>query len=227
MLMTPRSRPIVFGGPSLELVDAQIGDRLDLRPPIRRGDLEALLDGRSRTGCVLITDGCFGQDMSVSSVECLRLIKAGWLLLGSSSIGALRAADCSKVGMVGVGHVFMGYRLGYFKSDADVAVRYAGNVPFEMTVSYVHADYIAKELARDHGLTQSAHRRFLQALRKVPWHERTAPSTASLFADIHGNADLAPSFIEAANDPRRHPKKLDALLAVRYLNTLYLKQALE
>lgn len=227
MLMAPRSRPIVYGGPSLQLLGSHFGSRFDIRPPIRRGDLEVLVKERPKPGCVLIADGCFGQTMSVSPVECLRLIKEGWLLLGTSSIGALRAADCHYAGMIGIGHVFMGYRMGYFKSDADVAVRYAGTTPLEVTISYVHADYIARLLSRNYRLTAVNHRKFLCAVRQIPWCERALHGVAKKFANIHCDDALEPLFIRAASDPRQHPKKLDAVLAVEYLDRLYLKRAFE
>ena len=46
-------------------------------------------------------------------------------MLGASSMGALRAAECARFGMEGVGEVFRQYRDGERSADADVAVTHA------------------------------------------------------------------------------------------------------
>lgn len=226
MLVSPRYRPIVFGGPSIDLAMEKYGKHFDFRPPIKRGDLEVLEHNKRHSGCVLITDGVFGSTLSVSPVECLRLIKKGWLLLGSSSMGALRAADCNSAGMVGVGHVYMGYQLGYYKSDADVSVVYAGAQGGEITISYVHADYIGRILQRSQSLSSVNHRKFLSFLRKMPWYDRNKENVASEFSIAHKSEKLANSFLDMSNNPNCHPKKLDALLACDYLWSLYGKRGL-
>lgn len=226
MLISPRYKPIVFGGPSLELAMEKYGKYFDFRPPIRRGDLEALAGDKRRSGCVLITDGVFGSTLSVSPVECLRVLQKGWLLLGSSSMGALRAADCNSAGMVGIGHVYMGYQLGYYKSDADVSVVYAGVPSKEITISYVHADYIGRILQRSQSLSSVNHRKFLSFLRRTPWYDRNRKSVASEFSIAHGKGELAEVFLDMSHDASCHPKKLDALLACDYMWGLYKKRGL-
>lgn len=224
MLVSPRYKPVVFGGPSIELAEEKYGHKFDFRGPIRRGDLEALMNERRHSGCVLITDGVFGQTLSVSPIECLRMIKNGWLLIGASSMGALRAADCNTAGMVGVGHVYMGYQLGYFKSDADVAVLYAGPRDDEATISYVHAEYVGRLIQKTHILASSDHRRFLHSLRQLPWYERAQELVAYKFASAHKCEDLAELFLDICSKSECHPKKLDALLACDYIWNLYMKR---
>lgn len=224
MLVSPRYKPVVFGGPSTELAMVKYGSHFDFRPPIKRGDLEVLADGKRHSGCVLVTDGVFGNTLSVSPAECLRIIKKGWLLLGSSSMGALRAADCNSAGMVGIGHVYMGYQLGYYKSDADVSVVYAGAQKNEITVSYVHADYIGRILQSSKSLSSINHRKFLSSLRQTPWYDRNKAHVASKFATAHKSEVLAEVFFDMCNNTNFHPKKLDALLACDYLWNLYWKR---
>jgi hypothetical protein len=75
-----------------------------LAPPIRRGDIYR--DFERGTRCFLLVDGEFDQSWAVSSGEILDVIRAGAIVLGSSSMGALRAAEMSRFGMIGVGRIY-------------------------------------------------------------------------------------------------------------------------
>jgi len=117
-------RPIVYLGPSLPLDEAQRLLTADYRPPVRRGDLPERYDGT-----VVIIDGEFGQSLSVSPNEVLRLLDAGTRVVGASSMGALRAAELYPYGMVGYGWIFEEYRSGRIMADDEVAVTYS---PFDL-----------------------------------------------------------------------------------------------
>lgn len=213
----------MFGNTSLELATIKYQNKFEIRPPIKRGDFDLLIK-EQKAGCVLITDGIFGQELSVSPVECLRMLRAGWIVLGSSSMGALRAADCCNGGMIGVGDIYMGYKLGYFKSDADVAVLYSGVDGSEVTMSYVHADYVGRVIARSHQLSTKNHRVFMSALRKIPWYSRSKNALALQFSYAHYESSLARVFMDLSECADFHPKKLDALLACDYLWSFYQKK---
>jgi hypothetical protein len=44
------------------------------------------------------------------------------MIVGASSMGALRAAELDSMGMVGIGTVYQYYRDGIIESDDDVAI---------------------------------------------------------------------------------------------------------
>ena len=225
MLLQIRNPPIVFGGPSLRLVYDRYQQTFDFRPPVRRGDLHALLKQHSTCpGCVLLTDGVFGSNMSVSPVECLDLIHSGWLVLGSSSMGALRAADCANAGMQGVGNIFFGFRSGYYHSDADVAVLYNADDHSELSISFAHADHLARILAHKHPLSGPARRRLLQDLRVVPWFERFPHVVAELFATHFSCPELLSQVPILLSDVNHNPKNQDALMACDLLAKFYLRK---
>src|SRR5689334_7150871 len=94
-------RPVVFLGPSMprEQALALLPDA-DYRPPIRRGDLDALPDDR----VVGMIHGGFDQNLSISPREIQNALVRGMSILGSSIMGALRAAEVR--GIVGIGKVF-------------------------------------------------------------------------------------------------------------------------
>src|SRR2546429_8339173 len=79
-------------------------------PPVKRGDLGELLARTEPPSAIGIVDGRFLQSLCISPKEVLNAIDAGVKVFGSSSMGALRAAECWQYGMVGVGRIFEAYR---------------------------------------------------------------------------------------------------------------------
>ena len=106
-------------------------------PPIKRGDLAAVED----YDIFVILDGEFGQNMSVSPKEILAVLERGKTVIGASSMGALRASELDRSGMIGVGWVYDYFRRCAVRRDADVALVYS---PFDlkpMTVPMVDLEY--------------------------------------------------------------------------------------
>jgi hypothetical protein len=116
-------RVYVYTGPTLPhdagrmLVDAHF------LPPIKHGDiLDALSEG---VECVAIIDGYYETVASVRHKEILQALEAGVHVLGSSSFGALRAAELNAFGMEGVGEIYRMYASGEIEADDEVAVKHA------------------------------------------------------------------------------------------------------
>ena len=72
--------------------------------PLKRGQLLQDLSDGVRT--FLIVDGEFDQSLAVAPGEIIEIMSRGALVMGSSSMGALRAAELKTVGMIGVGRVY-------------------------------------------------------------------------------------------------------------------------
>ncbi|HII05894.1 MAG TPA: TfuA-related McrA-glycine thioamidation protein, partial [Methanotrichaceae archaeon] len=116
-----RSRDIVvFLGPSLDIARAEEILEADYRPPAKRGDVfRAAKEGAKIVG---IIDGVFFQDSAVAHKEVLHVLEMGVVVVGASSMGALRAAELHTFGMEGVGEIFRLYREGLLISDDEVAL---------------------------------------------------------------------------------------------------------
>jgi hypothetical protein len=111
---------VVFLGPSLDRETAREHCGADYRPPAARGDiLQAARDGARIIGLI---DGVFFQECSVGHREVLAVLEAGVRVIGSSSMGALRAAELDTLGMEGVGDVYRLYHDGEIESDDEVAL---------------------------------------------------------------------------------------------------------
>jgi len=116
---------VVFLGPSLARNEAQqiLPDAIYL-PPAAMGDIVGALR-RYRPHAIGLIDGTFLQNMSVFHKELLYAMDNGAYVLGSSSMGALRAAECAQYGMIGIGEIYNAFASGELENDADVALTHA------------------------------------------------------------------------------------------------------
>jgi hypothetical protein len=114
-------RTTIFTGPSLPPGEARaLLPQAHVLPPAKRGDVyRARESGSSR---ILIIDGSFSQVLPVSPREVVEVARDGAQIVGASSMGAIRAAECWPVGVHGVGAVYRMYRSGLFDSDDPVVV---------------------------------------------------------------------------------------------------------
>lgn len=120
------SRPnIVFLGPSLAADDAKsLYPDLVVLPPAGMGDLLGAAN-RFRPHAIGLVDGTFLTNMSVYHKEILYAMEQGIWVLGSSSMGALRAAECDDFGMIGVGGIYDRLVSGEIEDDDEVALTHA------------------------------------------------------------------------------------------------------
>lgn len=119
--MTTDARVVVTAGPTIGSDDIHaVIPHAEVVPPISFGD--ALRYGLRRGDTLLIVDGLFFQSASVRHKELLTLMDDGVRVVGSSSMGALRAAELHPFGMEGYGWVFEGYRDGIIDADDEVGM---------------------------------------------------------------------------------------------------------
>ena len=110
---------ILFAGPSLHGVEPNF-DGITLRPPARQGDIaRAVLEG---AGAIGLIDGYFDAVAAPWHKEILFALSRGVAMLGSSSMGALRAAECAAFGMRPIGVIANDYHSGALDDDAAVAI---------------------------------------------------------------------------------------------------------
>ena len=95
----------------------------DYRPPVKRNDINILVD-KGGTNIIGIIDGIFFDRAAVAHREIIRAIKAGVTVVGGCSMGALRASELDTHGMIGMGRIYEWYRDGVIESDDEVAVTF-------------------------------------------------------------------------------------------------------
>lgn len=164
--------PIVFLGPSIPLDEARAIVNADFRPPCRRGDLAGVPGGT----IIGLIDGVFDQNEAVSPREIVYALKRGAIIFGSSSMGALRAAEVP--GMQGVGHVYEMYRTGVIDGDDEVALLFDPSRFVPLTVPLVNVRYAVERLLHSGSISASVSQRILAAAKKLHYRDRADHCTA-------------------------------------------------
>ena len=114
---------IIFTGPSLSFDEVKLLDPdLTCCPPVSRGDVKQVV--KSGAKIIGIIDGVFYNKAAVSHREILDALKLGVVVVGGSSMGALRAYELDVFGMIGVGKIYDCYKRGAIEADDEVALAF-------------------------------------------------------------------------------------------------------
>lgn len=163
-------RIILFAGPSLP-DGATIPAAIDLRPPARCGDLlRTVVEGPR---AVALVDGVFEHAPTVWHKEILYLMEWGIPVCGAASLGALRAAELDRYGMIGIGAIYRAYRDGVIERDDAVMVSHAPPELGHRALTVALVDAEASIMAS--GLDPADTGRLLRAARRLNFRERTWP----------------------------------------------------
>lgn len=209
-------KPVVFIGPSLGGHKLSFDD-LDLRPPAAVGDLALAAHGGVRT--IGLVDGLFGTTAAVWHKEILFALSRGCRVLGSSSMGALRAAECQAFGMEPVGAIADMYCRGSIEDDAAVALTHCS----------VEMDFMPLTVPLVDVWATLAHLRNMDLVsgQEASLVERSAAalhfaerSIDAMFAQCHlAAADMRDAVQAAFEAQFISQKKLDALALISRIRT--------
>ena len=203
-------KTIVFSGPSIAEAEVHRLAACTHAPPIKRGDLAAVDD----YDVFVILDGEFGQNMSVSPKEILAVLDRGKTVIGAASMGALRASELDRSGMIGVGWVYDYFRRCAVRRDADVALVYS---PFDhkpMTVPMVDLEYWMEQTSAA-GLIRNRERAvLLKVARNIFFAERTLDRLMGTLRRTVGG-DTLDSLLAFSGGTIPNVKSIDAAEAVR------------
>lgn len=194
MRSTPPSdlQPVVFVGPSCpsDLVRHVLPNALVV-PPVKRGDLYRfrLLD----FSVFIILDGVFSNLLAVSPREVVDVLHDGASVIGASSMGALRAADCGPAGAVGHGRIFRLFRRKVLSSEDEVAVIYLPERPYPaLTESLVNIRFAVRRACRAGFLTRTNAEALACSAESLQYHARSWREIAA-----KGRVQLSPLQIAA------------------------------
>ena len=209
---------ILFVGPSLasEIAEARkLHPDIAFRPPAACGDiLTAVQEGATAIGLI---DGYFGDLPSVWHKEILFALERGVAVAGGSSMGALRAAECSAFGMVGIGSIFDDYESGNLIDDEAVALVHApqelGWLP--LSVPWVDFEPTIESLYAKGDITVSERKKLLLAGRFLHFSERTYAKVVE--ACHFARKPRRDQILTAIRANRVERKRADARLVLEWL----------
>jgi hypothetical protein len=191
-----------------------------VHPPIRHGDTLRLNAEAGDT--ILILDGLFHHSAPIRHKEILHQLDRGVTVVGASSMGALRAAELTDFGMVGVGAVFALFRNGVLLGDDEVAVAHSLDGDYKpINHPLVNIRALVDHLVTSGDLSRTQADQIVHIAQSMPYIERTWRELAR--RTIGG--DLEPS-IQAAircleSNPEVGDLKLhDARKALEFVNAL-------
>jgi hypothetical protein len=173
------NRTLVFVGPSLPMSRArQVLPDASYLPPIRRGDLTAAL--KERPAIVGIIDGQFLQSLAVSPLEIFAALRAGTVVLGAASMGALRAVEMSSFGMIGIGTIFRWFRDARLVAEDELAVAYDADTGAALSDALVNMRYAFSRAVAENVIDSETRRVLIRVARDLYFPERTYHSTIRL-----------------------------------------------
>lgn len=174
------ARPVVFVGPSAprEAILAHLPDA-EILPPAARGDVHRVRERGARA--IVLVDGVFTHRLAVSPREIVDVLRDGALVVGASSMGALRAAECWPLGMRGAGLVYRLYRLGALDSDDEVAVALDPERAFAaVSVALVNVRFATSRARRAKILARAEAHAIVEAARSLFFADRRWPTILRL-----------------------------------------------
>ena len=200
--------PLVFLGPTLDPATAVAAlPGAAVRPPIARGDLYA---ARERGhGVLIIIDGVFHHRQAISPREVIDVVRDGARVIGASSMGALRAAECWPAGMVGMGGVYHLYRRGTLRSDDEVVVM-MDDEQRAISFALINLRYAARVAVRNAQLSSEDAAKLVQAAQALHFGDRSWEALACSSETKQSAMEL-----EALLGPH-DLKRADARLTLRY-----------
>jgi hypothetical protein len=181
------------------------------RPPAEQGDLITTVsqDGADVVGLI---DGTFHQTLSVWHSEVCYLLSEGVTILGSSSMGALRAAETERFGTIGVGTIFKWYRDGFITADDEVALVHGtedvGFTPLSLVLVNIRASLYK---AVSQGMLSATHAdQVIDVARSLYYPDRQASTILQRCSDLELPADARRAIEQALTIEHVDLKKDDA-----------------
>jgi TfuA protein len=216
-------KPIIFLGPSLSHERARKIFDADYRPPARKGDflrLAADFDVK----LVGFVDGMFLQDYPPTPIEVYHLArKEGVLLAGAASLGALRAVELEKFGMVGIGKIFQLYKSGKLNADDEVAVTFAPEGDYQLQSEAMIDIRYNLYLAHKKRVISKKTKSVLAKLAKEIYfpHRNYTYIIEEARSKYHSLGSEIISFGNYIMSNRKSLKEIDAIRLVKYLKERY------
>jgi len=208
---------IVFLGPSLETTAAEKILSAHYLPPAKRGDLLAAVNDSATI--IGLIDGVFHQESAVAHREILTAIKKGVLVIGSSSMGALRAAEMDTLGMVGIGKIYQMYKSGELESDDEVALVFDPSSGMALSEPLINIRFTLRR-AKDAGIISSdAHDALLATARSVFYPQRTY-RTIVYQAGNAIDGKTRERFLQWVTSGACDQKRDDAISALQYIRKI-------
>lgn len=180
-----RKNVIIYCGASLSLAEIfdVLGGDTTVYPPIKRGDLKK--NGENKI--IGIIDGVFDGALSVSPQEIKDSMRDGNVIFGSSSMGALRAVELEREGMIGIGKIFQAFKSGYVNSDAEVAMIFSAKNYIPLSEPLIHIRFFLKDMVKQNILLPYETKYIEEQLEKIYFPDLTYDRLFGILQEYMGS----------------------------------------
>ena len=164
-------------------------------PPAKLGDILTLVREK-KPQIIGLIDGYFAQTLSVWHKEILYALKEGVVVVGASSMGALRAAETHTFGMEGIGKIYALFQSGLLIDDDEVALVHAPKEHGYLNLSYpmVNIRFTLDLAAQKGQISEETAKHWTAIAKKLYYPNRTveeiaqsgnfSPDERRLFSDL-------------------------------------------
>ncbi len=208
---------VIYTGLSISFDEARKILDAEYLPPVKRNDINQLLDNRDDIEIIGIIDGVFHQSPAVSHKEILRALESDITVVGGASMGALRSCELYPYGMIGVGNIFNDYKNQVIDSDDDVAVSLNPDTLEQVSESYINIKYNLEEAVKEYVLTDNEKSQLLDIAKNTYYPKRS-------FKYIINKSELPKDTTEKLNsyihDNKFDIKKIDAKAVLEYIKKI-------
>ena len=216
-----KAAPVIYLGPSLSQAKARsIFPEAEFRPPAKKGDLLRTVMDPSIT-MVGLVDGVFMQDYPPTPIEVYQLVRRkGMVAAGAASLGALRAVELAKFGMIGIGTVFSLFNSGKLCADDEVAVTFGPDYALE-SEAMIDIRYNLYRAEKRAVISHEARKAMTRAAKMIYFPQRTYDHVAERTLRMHPSlTNEVASFQKFISTNRKSLKERDATKLVQYFKSL-------
>jgi hypothetical protein len=176
---------------------------------VKRGDvLKDILSGIQVIG---IVDGEFLQNHAVSPSEIIDALRCGLRVYGSSSMGALRAVELDKYGMIGYGRIYETIKKEpYFKDDHLGQIFFEGE-SMDVSPSMMDVKMAILDLVDAGSLTPRHGKWFIDSYEELHFSERNFSMLKSKMSGPPSRPKIRADVIDKIVAKISRTKKSDAL----------------
>jgi len=194
-----------------EILDNHGDVEVIYKKPIKRGDLGLAI--KEHPDIIGIIDGVFHQNSAVAHREILKAIDEGITVVGSSSMGALRASELDTLGMKGIGYVYEQYATGKVTSDDDVAVMLDSETLEQLSEPLINMEYTFTKAVKENIITEDEKNELLSIAKSTFYPKRNYAQTLNSSKLDDDTKNRLVTFIRFCEDI----KKEDAKSLIRYI----------
>ena len=222
------NKPIIYVGPSLNIEKAKIIFDADYRPPARKGDLLRLLVDNDDIHLIVgLIDGLFLQEYPPTPIEVFQLLKRkNTVVLGGASLGALRAVELEKYGMIGIGKIFELYKKNKIIADDEVAVTFSQETQQLQSEAMIDIRYNLFIASRRRIIDNATRRATLKVAKKIYFPYRNyldiIDETKRQYPSLSYYLE---SFREYIGKNRQSLKGRDAVKLIKSAQMMYINKA--